>query len=240
MIALAAFLIGGLVKGTIGLGLPTVSLAILSATMDLRTAIGLMAVPAAMTNIYQCAQGGAFWELLRRHWSLFVAAAIGVVVGTMILFSVDPDLLCGVLGIILCFYAVLGMVTVPITIPRRWEKILGPLTGISTGIVTGATGSLALPLMIYIDGLRFDKERFVQFTGMVATSITVPLMLGVTGRQMFTGGVLPMAIAAVVPSFLGLWAGQRLRRRVPQALFRKLVLLALLAIGVKLMDKGFF
>lgn len=229
MIALAAFLIGGLVKGTIGLGLPTVSLAILSTVMDLRTAIGLMAVPAAMANIYQCVQGGAFWELLRRHWSLFVAAAIGVVIGTMILFSVDPDLLCGVLG----------MVTVPVMVPRRWEKVLGPLTGISTGIVTGATGSLALPLMIYIDGLHFDKERFVQFTGMVATAITVPLMLSVTGQQMFTGGMLPTAFAAVVPSFLGLWAGQRLRRRVPQALFRKLVLLALLAIGVKLIDKGF-
>jgi uncharacterized protein len=51
---------------------------------------------------------------------------------------------------------------------------------------------------------------------------------------------LPTAIAAVVPSFLGLWVGQRLRRRVPQALFRKLVLLALLAIGAKLIDKGFF
>src|SRR5262249_35018230 len=150
LIALAAFLIGGLIKGTIGLGLPTVSLAILSAAMDLRAAIALMAVPAAVTNIYQCVQGGAFWELLRRHWSLFVAASIGVVIGTMILFSVDPDLLCGVLGIILVFYAVLGMVTVPITVPRKWEKVLGPLTGISTGIVTGATGSLALPLMIYI------------------------------------------------------------------------------------------
>lgn len=240
LIALAAFLIGGLVKGTVGLGLPTISLAILSATMDLRTAIGLMAVPAAAANIYQCMQGGSFWELLRRHWSLLASAAVGVVFGTMILFSVDSNLLCGVLGVVLVFYAALGMVTVPITVPRRWEKVLGPLTGISTGIVTGATGSLALPLMIYIDGLHFDKERFVQFTGMVATAITVPLMIGVTGRQMFVGGMLPVAAAALVPSFAGLWVGQRLRRRLPQALFRRLVLVALLAIGVKLIDKGFF
>lgn len=240
LIALIAFLLGGLVKGTVGLGLPTVSMAILSAGMDLRLAIGLMAVPAAFTNIYQASRGGAFRELFKRHWSLLIMAAIGVVIGTMILFSVDSRILTGVLGIILCLYAVLGMVTVPVKVPRRLEKILGPLTGISTGIVTGATGSLALPLMIYIDGLHFDKERFVQFTGMVAAAITIPLMLGVTGRQMFVGGMVPMAFAALIPSFIGLWVGQNLRRRLPQALFRKLVLLSLLGIGVKLIDKGFF
>ena len=199
-----------------------------------------MAVPAAFTNLYQASRGEAFRELFRRHWSLLASASVGVVIGTMILFSIDPRLLTGVLGIILCIYAVLGMFTVPVTVPRRMEKVLGPLTGISTGIVTGATGSLALPLMIYIDGLHFDKDRFVQFTGMVASAITVPLMLGVTGRQMFDGPLVPMAIAALAPSFAGLWVGQHLRRRLPQALFRKLVLLSLLAIGVKLIDKGFF
>lgn len=229
-----------MVKGTVGIGLPTVSLAILSAGMDLRVAIGLMAVPAAFANVYQASQGGAFGELLRRHWSLMVAAAIGVVIGTFILFGLDPLLLSGVLGVILCFYAVLGMVTVPLRVPRRLEPVLGPLTGISTGIVSGATGSLALPLMIYIDGLRFDKNRFVQFTGMVASAITVPLALGVTGRQMFVGGMLPAAFAALIPAFLGLWVGLRLRRRLPQELFRKLVFLALLLIGVKLIHKGFF
>lgn len=237
---LAAFLLGGLVKGTVGIGLPTVSLAILSAGMDLRAAIGLMAVPAAFTNLYQASRGGAFWELLKRHWSLLVTSAVGVVIGTMILFSVDPRLLTGLLGVILCLYAVLGLATVPVTVPRRLEKILGPLTGLSTGIVTGTTGSLALPLMIYIDGLHFDKDRFVQFTGMVASAITVPLMLGVTGRQMFVANMLPMAFAVLIPSFAGLWAGQQLRRRLPQTLFRRLVLISLFAIGVKLIDKGFF
>ena len=47
----ATFLLAGAVKGVIGLGLPTVSLGILTAALDLPTAMALLLVPSLATNV---------------------------------------------------------------------------------------------------------------------------------------------------------------------------------------------
>lgn len=52
-IAIGAFLLGGAVKGIVGLGLPTVVLAVLGTALGLREALLLLVAPAFLTNIWQ-------------------------------------------------------------------------------------------------------------------------------------------------------------------------------------------
>ena len=49
----AVFFLAGAVKGVIGLGLPTVSLALLTLALDLPTAMALLLVPSFVTNLWQ-------------------------------------------------------------------------------------------------------------------------------------------------------------------------------------------
>ena len=77
LLVAAAFLAGGLVKGLIGTGLPTVGLALLAATLGLKVAMPLIVVPALVTNIWQATSGGAFVALLRRLWPLLAMLCIG-------------------------------------------------------------------------------------------------------------------------------------------------------------------
>ena len=62
LLVLAIFLLAGMVKGVIGLGLPTVSLAALTVAVDLPAAVALMVVPSAITNIWQGLDGRHFAE----------------------------------------------------------------------------------------------------------------------------------------------------------------------------------
>jgi uncharacterized membrane protein YfcA len=55
-----AFCIAGFVKGMVGLGLPTVSLGLLSLFVDLPTAMALLVMPSLVTNIWQAIAGGEF------------------------------------------------------------------------------------------------------------------------------------------------------------------------------------
>ena len=237
--ALAAFLAGGLVKGTVGIGLPTVAVAILSTGMELRTAIALMAIPAVTTNVYQASRGGAFLELLRRHWPLVASGFVGTWIGSTILFAVNQVLLSGVLGVLLCLYCAWALARPPMLVRREQEAVLGPLTGLTTGIVTGATGSLTLPLMAYLDGLRLPKDRFVQFAGILATGLTAPLAANVTARLVRDGTLGAEALLVLVPSFAGLWAGQWLRGRLSEKRFRLLVLGVLFLLGLNLARRAF-
>ena len=60
IIAVGVFIIAGTVKGVIGLGLPAISLALLTAAIDLPSAMSLMLVPSLITNIWQAVVGGEF------------------------------------------------------------------------------------------------------------------------------------------------------------------------------------
>ena len=53
----ACFLIAGVVKGTVGFGLPLVSVALITVLIDLPTAMALLVVPAVLTNFWQAMVG---------------------------------------------------------------------------------------------------------------------------------------------------------------------------------------
>ena len=57
-IVMLTFLLAGGVKGVVGLGLPTVSVALLSAAFGSRPALPLLVIPSFVTNVWQGAIGG--------------------------------------------------------------------------------------------------------------------------------------------------------------------------------------
>ena len=97
VIIASTFLFAGFVKGLVGLGLPTVSLAILTATIGLKEAMVLMLLPSLLTNIWQASVGGSFQAVLRRLWPFIVMMFLGAWVGGGILVRSDQIIISGVL-----------------------------------------------------------------------------------------------------------------------------------------------
>ena len=65
---LGTFLVAGLVKGVIGLGLPSISLAVLTVVTNLPSSMALLLVPSLVTNIWQAVRGGKIRVILIRLW----------------------------------------------------------------------------------------------------------------------------------------------------------------------------
>ena len=59
------FLLAGFVKGVVGLGLPTVSMGLLSVTMAPSHALAIVIVPAVITNIWQTFVGSYLRDIFR-------------------------------------------------------------------------------------------------------------------------------------------------------------------------------
>ena len=89
------FVIAGLVKGVVGIGLPTVSLALLTAILGLRDAMALMILPSIATNIWQALAGPALGETIRRFWPMAVASIGGIFAGVNIGLGVPTAFLAG-------------------------------------------------------------------------------------------------------------------------------------------------
>ena len=57
------FLLAGLVKGVVGLGLPTVAVGLLGLLMPPMQAAAILVVPSTVTNVWQLAAGPRFLRL---------------------------------------------------------------------------------------------------------------------------------------------------------------------------------
>src|SRR5450759_881164 len=80
-----AFLLAGLVKGVIGLGLPTVAIGLLGLLMTPAQAAAILVVPSLVTNIWQFVAGGELLALVRRMWPMLAGIALGTWIGAVLL-----------------------------------------------------------------------------------------------------------------------------------------------------------
>lgn len=136
---LATFFVAGIVKGVIGLGLPSISLALLTVVINLPTSMALLLMPSLVTNIWQAVRGGNFLKILKRLWLLFLTSTMTVWIGTTALTIADLTLLSALLGGLLMSYAVVSLSGLRFNLKSRNEWWVGSLTGSVNGILTGMT-----------------------------------------------------------------------------------------------------
>src|SRR6266550_454302 len=83
--ALLAVFVAGTVKGTAGLGFPTLATPLLSLAVDVKTAVVVLILPNIVMDGIQFARRGASTATIRRLVPLLVAGAVGTVLGTRLL-----------------------------------------------------------------------------------------------------------------------------------------------------------
>ncbi len=229
----ATFLLAGLVKGTIGLGLPTVAVGLLGLVMPPAQAAALLIVPSMVTNLWQLAAGPRLMPLVRRLWTLLAGIALGTALAAGALTAGKGAQ--AAMGVALVVYALVGLANIPLRVPPRWEPVLSPLVGLVNGAVTSLTGTFVLPSVPYLQSLGLGREELIQALGLSFTVSTVALAGALLQTGSFHGGDLGASVLALPPALLGMQAGTWLRTRVQPRTFRLCFFLGLLALGAELM-----
>jgi uncharacterized membrane protein YfcA len=240
ILVLVIFLLAGAVKGVIGLGLPTVSLAALSVVVELPTAVMLMVIPSAITNLWQALDGAHFVELMRRFWLMLLASAVGVWFAYGLLLVANPKAMTGLLGLTLCTYAAVSLNGRRLFSRVTREHITSPVVGLTTGALAGATGSLVMPMVPYLQALELERDTLVQMMGISFTVSTVAIGAAIVDHGTYDGEQALLSLGALVPALIGMKLGQKLRRRFSETVFRRCLFVGLFVIGIRLIWKGFF
>jgi uncharacterized membrane protein YfcA len=231
LIVAATFLLAGAVKGVIGLGLPTVSLALLTVALGLPEAMALLIVPSLATNVWQAVVGGHGPAVLRRVWPFLLTAGATVWLGAGALTRVDLGWLSALLGLLLIVYAGLGLAGRAFALAPRAERWAGPLAGAANGVLTGMTGSFVMPGVMYLQALGLPREALIQAMGMLFTVSTLALAAALGGNGLLTAELGTLSAAALPPAIIGMAAGQRIRKRLPERRFRRVFFVSLLILG---------
>ncbi len=101
--------------------------------------MAILIVPSFVTNVWQAAVGGHLMAILRRTWTLLLAVCVATWLGVGILAEANADVLAGVLGLVQCAYALLGLAKVDPASPGRLEPWLSPMVGAVSGVLNGMT-----------------------------------------------------------------------------------------------------
>ena len=230
----SVFLLAGVVKGVLGLGLPTVAMGLLVILMSPAQAAALIFAPSLVTNLWQAIAGARLGSLLRRFWPMLLATCLGVGAVTSLLPGALGDGAVGALGLLLAFYAASGLFGFRMAVSSRAEPWLSPMVGLATGAATAATGVFVMPAVPYLQALELDKDELVQALGLSFTVSTLALGFSLVldgSLRIETAGASLLALA---PAVAGMWLGQAMRGRIGQTTFRRCFFVALAALGVHL------
>jgi len=228
----ATFAIAGAVKGVVGMGMPSVSIALLTATIGLTNGLALVVIPTFVTNIWQAAYSPNLCAVLRRHWLFLATAVVMVAPGAATLSIVDPAMLSALLGVVLVVYSAASLVHFRLRVPPAHESWAGAISGAATGAITGMTGSSIVPGVFYLQSLGLPRAELLPAMGLLfgGCAITLALSLGQIG--IVTRETLIISTAALAPALIGMEIGQRFSKCLSEALFRRILFRALMVLGV--------
>jgi uncharacterized membrane protein YfcA len=230
------FALAGLVKGVTGLGLPTLSMALLTLVMPPMQAAGLLIVPSLLTNGWQLLSGGPVYPLWERLRPMMLGICLGTLAGGLLLRH--SGMATATLGLALVAYALMNICSLQWKVAEHDEHWLSPLTGAMTGVLCSATGVFVLPAVPYLQAIGLRKDQLVQAMGMAFTVSTMALAVSLAAQDAWQPELAGMSFVAQLPALAGMWAGQRIRRRMDPLLFRKCLLAVFLLTGVYLTVKG--
>ena len=233
--ASVVLLLAGTVKGFIGLGMPTVALALLTLQLDARSAVSLVVVPMLLSNVWQFWRGPDRQSCAKRHWR-YAAILILCVAATVWISQSAPDqLLRAVLGalvLVFCFFSWRNMVP---EIPTHRIRLFEGTSAVVAGLVGGLTAAWAPPLAMYLTGLRLERDAFVQALGFLisAGSLSIFVMFIAVGHS--SGASLAVSAFLLIPALIGFSLGERLRHRTDPERFKTYFLIAFAILGANLL-----
>ena len=229
---ITVFALAGMIKGTIGLGLPAVSMGLLTMVISPFQAATLLIIPSMVTNFWQLFAEGRVLQLIRRFWLLL----IGIIVGSI--WSVFPTLghsdfnSEALLGGMLALYGVYGLFAKSMPNLSKYENWLSPIMGYLGGALTVATGVVVIPVVPYLQTLNLQRDHLVQSLGLAFTTSTICLAIFLHQNPVENMPIdYVMSMIALIPALVGMWLGTKIRYRISEQKFRKVFFFGLIALG---------
>jgi uncharacterized membrane protein YfcA len=238
IVASAALALGGVVKGTIGVGLPVVVIAVLSNFLPVPLVLAVVTVPILLTNLWQVIEAGAPMVPLRRFWPMIVCLSVFIWIAARFVIDLDPRVLYALVGIAVTLFVVTSYFKLHGTVSPSAERWAGPMAGTLGGLLGGISTIWGPPMMMYFVMLRLPKEIYIQAVGLVWFIASIPLVAAYVRYGILTTHTASLSAIACVPGAAGFFVGQQLRKRINQELFRTLLLWFLLLAGLNLIRRA--
>ena len=237
-IVVGASLLGSFVKAVTGMGYPLIAVPLLTLALGIEAAIAIVALPNLVANATLNYGVRAHRRDTRDLPMLVGAGVVGAVAGTFLLVELPEQPLLAALALTIFAFVIQRArnpeLRLAAATTRRWSPLAGTLAGLSQGAL-GVSGPI---VAMWLHGYRLEKDAYVfaitlLFLTTGAAQLAVLLAADVYDRERLLASALALvATVAVIP------LGTRLRARLDNATFERLILALLLVSGASLVARA--
>ena len=236
LIIILAVLAGGLVKGTLGFGMPMVALPIIAFIIPPTTAMILLCAPIFLTNFLQI----KFKEGISRYRFLpmFLSLVVGLIIGARLILEININTITQIIAISIIFAALVNCFGIKINdIKQSHEKVITTIIGFGSGILGGLSTFYGPPMLAYLVAVDLPKEKFVRTVSTMYFIGSFPLYGSLIYYGFATKEDLIFSLILIIPAFISQQIGTKIRDKINHKQFRVCVLLTLIILGISLFIK---
>ena len=226
------FFVSGIIKGFLGIGLPSAAMALLTLIMTPITAIPLMILPIIFTNFMQYARSKNKRETAVKYRWFALAIMFGIFVTSLFITSYPTSLLTMAIGFAMVAFSVNMLFNIPLPISNHLGWQIG--TGLFAGVLGGLSSIWSPPVAMYLIARNTPKEEFIAATGFMFLAGGLPLAAGLFISGVVTTETLVHSLVGLVVVIFGFRIGEIMRDFVSHEFFRRCVLVAFLLMGIRL------
>jgi len=233
------FALGGLAKGTFGLGMPFLAMPVMVTVLPYQVAVAVFLVPNFTANFQQAIRNGLWRQNLNRFLYLIIPMLVVIPFAVQILVRIDQGTGLLILGLISLTFVFTQVLPIKLVIRGDQERWLNPVAGIAAGILCGLSGLYGPILITYLLALRIPKDIFVSALALMYFLGSFALYGSLAIANVLTLEVLVVSLVGAVIIGLMIAIGQSIRDRLDEERYRKLVLGLLFIIGCDLLRRSF-
>ena len=222
------YVLCGVIKGSIGFGMPTVSISLLFFVIDIKNIIALILIPTLLVNIYQLSKGGNFIKIINETKFFLIFSTIFIYPGAYLLKILDSFYIIFFIALILIINSSLYLLKINIRLPAHDKSITQIIVGSLNGVVIGMTSIYTMPLVFLLQSLKYNKNITIQFLGIAFFLYPIGQLISFTNFDLLSKEIIINSFIILIPIFFGLLIGQKIRQKISEVLFQKFFYIMLL------------
>ena len=236
IITLSVF-IGGIVKGSVGIGMSMFSVPIIAFILPPTKAMMLLCFPVIFTNFVQMDIKKGVGSL--RFLPMFIFLFLGLIFGGNLILNFSSNFISILIALVIIIFTSLNFFGINLKdLKQVNEKLISVIIGFFSGILGGLTTFYAPPIITFLISINLKKEFFIRTTATMYFFASIPLYTSMVYHGLGNYYDLIMSLMLVMPAFIGQFFGSKVRKKLSNEIFQKLVLFILIIIGLSLLFKN--
>ena len=230
------FIVSGIIKGFLGLGLPSTAMGLLTLVIEPIHAISIMVAPILFSNIFQYARSSQPYKTFTELKVFALSIIVSIFVTSLFITAYPKSLLTIAIGSSMVIFSLNQWFGFKIQIGPSYSFQV--LIGTLSGVLGGLSSIWSPPVAMYLIARDYNKEDFISATGFLFMVGGIPLGLGLYFAGVLTFAIAIQSFAALIFVLIGFRIGEYLRSFVNQQTFRNSVLVAFIILGSRLIYEG--